>query len=80
MMIIGLKSAGLGNCMFQYAAAKSLAIQNDTIVKFGIINFKKQQMPYKRGGEGLNRPPLVTVVTSTSVKPVSFPSTTSCPG
>ena len=47
-MIIGLKSAGLGNCMFQYAAAKSLAIQNDTIVKFGIINFKKQQMPYKR--------------------------------
>ena len=48
MIIIGLKSAGLSNYMFQYAAAKSLAIQNDNIVKFGIINFKKQQMPYKR--------------------------------
>lgn len=48
MIIIGLKSAGLGNCMFQYAAAKSLAIQNDTIVKFDVINLNKQQMPFER--------------------------------
>ena len=44
MIIIGLKSAGIGNCMFQYAAARALAVKNNTIVKIDIseLNISNQ--------------------------------------
>ena len=46
MIIVNLKSAGLGNCLFQYAAGKALSIKHNTQLKFDISSMDKNQMPY----------------------------------
>ena len=46
MVIVDLKSAGIGNCMFQYAAGKALSVKYGTKLKFDITSLDKEQMPY----------------------------------
>jgi hypothetical protein len=48
MVVVGLKSAGLGNCMFQYAAARALAIEMKSSLKLDISGLREQQMPFRR--------------------------------
>src|SRR6476620_4483564 len=43
-MIIARINGGLGNQMFQYAAAKALSIQNNTEVKLDITGYSKDQL------------------------------------
>src|SRR6476660_4487921 len=43
-MIIARINGGLGNQMFQYAAAKALSIQNNTEVKLDISEYSKDQL------------------------------------
>lgn len=47
MVVVGLKSAGIGNCMFQYAAAKALAVKTKSFVKLDVSGLKEQQMPFR---------------------------------
>ena len=51
MVLIELKSAGIGNCLFQYSAAKALAIKNKTKVKFDITMFSAGQLPFRKISE-----------------------------
>jgi hypothetical protein len=43
-LIIVKINGGLGNQMFQYAAAKAVSLRNDTILKVDITEFKKQKI------------------------------------
>ena len=47
LICIPLKSAGIGNCMFQYAAARACAISNGGQVRIDISDMLDRQMPFK---------------------------------
>ena len=48
MIVLGLKSAGIGNCMFQYAAARALSVKTSSVIKFDISGLKEQQKPFRK--------------------------------
>ena len=47
MIIIELKSAGLGNCMFQYALGRRLSLEYETDLKIDISNMGGYQLPFR---------------------------------
>ena len=46
MIVIDIQSAGLGNCMFQYAVGKALSLKHNTELKFDMTSLDRNQMPY----------------------------------
>lgn len=46
MIIVRIRSAGLGNILFQYFSAKAIAKKNNCELKFDISSIEKNQMPF----------------------------------
>lgn len=47
-VIISLKSAGIGNCMFQYAAARVCSLEMKGNLLIGLTDIQEHQMPFKK--------------------------------